>query len=458
MMGKKSLNRRKFLKNISAGVAGAAAVSTIGGGALYASVSKGASTPAILGGTPVRTKPFPSWPVFDRSDEQMFLEAFRSRKWCRLGATRVARFEKQFAELMGVPFCQATSSGTTALNTSLNALGVGPGDEVIVPPYTFVATVQVVFHMFALPVFVDTDPETHMINAELIEERITEHTRAIMPVHIAGGACDMDRIMAISQKYGIPVLEDACQAWTGEWHGKKLGSIGKLGCFSFQASKNLNSGEGGAIISFDREMFEMCSSYTNNGRPAGTQRSTLSGYPNPGSNHRMTEFQGAVLLGQMRRLEEQTEHRNRMGAYLDRLLEDIPGISPAKKYAGQTRHAYHLYMMNYDKNHFSGLPKGKFTAALEAEGIQNISTGYGIPPLNKQGFVEKRLCSRVFKNVYSAERLARYRKENECPENDRLCKETGIWLYQSVLLGNEKDMEDIAVAIVKIQKNSAKLV
>jgi len=203
---------------------------------------------------------------------------------------------------------------------------------------------------------------------------------------------------------------------------------------------------------------EMASSYTNNGRPAGTQRSTLSGYPNPGSNHRMTEFQGAVLLGQMRRLEQQTEHRNRMGAYLDKLLEDIPGISPAKKYTGQTRHAYHLYMMSYDRNHFSGLPKGKFVAAMGAEGIQTISTGYSMPQLNKQGFIEKRLSSRAFRNVYSAERLARYRKENECPENDKICKETGIWLYQSVLLGSRKDMEDIAEAIVKIQKNSAKLV
>ena len=457
-MGKKSLSRRKFLKNTSAGVAGAAAVSALGTGAIYSSISKGADVPAILGGTPVCSEPFPSWPMFDQSDEQMYLEAFRSKKWCRLGATRVEEFEKQFAQLMGVPFCQATSSGTTALNTSLNALGVGPGDEVILPPYTFVATAQVVFHMFALPVFVDIDPETHMIDPELIEERINGHTRAIMPVHIAGGACDMDRIMAIADKHGIPVIEDACQAWMGEWRGRKLGSIGALGCFSFQASKNLNSGEGGAIISSDRELFEMCSSYTNNGRPAGTQRSTLSGYPNSGSNHRMTEFQGAVLLGQIRRLEQQTEHRNRMGAFLDKLLEGIPGISPAKKYPGQNRHAYHLYMMNYDRNHFSGLPKDKFVNALEAEGIQTISTGYSQPPLNKQGFIEKRLASRAFRNVYSAQRLASYAEENECPQNDRVCGETGIWLFQSVLLGSEKDMEDIAAAIAKIQKNSAKLV
>lgn len=456
-MGKNIFSRRNFIKKASAGIAGAAAVSSLGGKAFSRTVSKGADTPALLGGTPVRTEPFPSWPVFDSTDEQMLLEAFRSKKWCRVGATRVRAFEKEFAGLMDVPYCQTTNSGTDALNTTLNALGIGPGDEVIVPPYTFVATIQVVFHMFALPVFVDIDPETHMIDADLIEERISDHTRAIMPVHIAGGACDMDKIMAISKKYDIPVIEDACQAWLGEWKGEKLGSIGDLGCFSFQGSKNLNSGEGGAIISSDRELFETCASFTNNGRPAGTQRSTLSGYPNSGSNYRLTEFQGAVLLGQIRRLQQQTEQRNRMGAYLDKLLEDIPGIAPAKKYPGQTRHAYHLYMMRYDKEHFSGLSKGKFVAAMEAEGIQNISEGYGYPPLNKQGFVEGRLSSRHFKSVYTKERLDKYRKENECPENDMVCRETGIWLSQSVLLGTKKDMEDIAEAIVKIRRNSAKL-
>jgi len=451
---KKPLSRRKFLKSASAGLAGAAAVSAAGGAALYCSPAKSAGVPAVLGGTPVRSKPFPSWPVYDDTDVQMFLDAFHSKKWCRLGGTRVDRFEKKFAELMGVPYCVATSSGTTALNTSLNALGVSPGDEVIVPPYTFVATANVVFQVFALAVFVDTDPETHQINADLIEERINEHTKAIIPVHIAGGAADMDKITAISKKYDIPVIEDACQAWMGEWNNRKLGSVGDLGCFSFQASKNLNSGEGGAIISSNQELIELCASYTNNGRPAGTQKATLSGYPFPGSNHRLTEFQGAVLLGQMRRLEEQTRLRSENAAYLDKLLEEIPGISPARTYAGQTRHAYHLYMMNYDKRHFNGLPKGKFTRAMQAEGIP-LSTGY--EPLNKQGLIEYRLNSRAFSSVFPRERLDKYRKENHCPENDRLCAETGLWLGQYVLLGTKKDIEDIAAAILKVRKNSAKL-
>jgi len=455
-MIKKFISRRSFLKNASAGLAGTAAISALGSASLYCNAGK-SSVPALLGGTPVRTNPFPSWPVYDNTDVQMLLDAYHSKHWCRVGGgTRVAEFENKYAQALGVPYCVATSSGTTALNTAINVLGVGPGDEVIIPPYTFVATAQVVFHMFALAVFVDIDPETHQINPELIEERITEHTRAIMPVHIAGGAADMDRILAIARKHNLPVIEDACQAWMSEWNGKKLGSIGTLGCFSFQATKNLNSGEGGAIIGSDRTLMDLCASYMNNGRPFGERKSTLSGYPNSGSNHRMTEFQGAILLGQIRRLEEQTALRGENAAYLDKLLVEIPGISPAKKYPGQTRHTYHLYMMNYDKSRFSGLSRDKFVRALEAEGIETISKGYGAP-LNKAEFIEGRLDSRAYKSIYSPERLAKYRRENHCPENDRVCQETGLWLFQSVFLGTKKDMEDIAEAIVKIQKSAEKL-
>ena len=454
-MKKKLLNRRTFIKKTSPGIAGAAALTAAGGSSLYSDVVKKTDVPALLGGKPVLTKPFPSWPVYDDTDVQMLLDAYNSKKWCRLGATRVDTFEKKFSKLMGVPFCRTTNSGTTALYTSLSVLGVGPGDEVILPPYTFVATLNVIPILHALPVFVDTDPETFQINADLIEERITEHTRAIIPVHIGGGAADMDKIMAVSKKYNIPVVEDACQAWLGEWKGKKLGSMGDTGCFSFQASKNLNSGEGGAIISSNEELMDLCTAFTNNGRPPKSKSATLSGYPYPGSNHRMTEFQGAVLLGQIRRLEEQQNLRSENAAYLDGLLKDIPGISPCKKYPGQTRHAYHLYMMIYDKNYFNGLNKNKFARAMRAEGIP-VSTGY--TPLNKQGVIEYHLDSRAFKTVFSKERLEKYRRENHCPANDKVCKETGLWLGQNVLLGTKKDMEDIASAVVKVQKNSVKLI
>ncbi|MFC1544912.1 DegT/DnrJ/EryC1/StrS family aminotransferase [Gemmatimonadota bacterium] len=447
----KKIDRRQFIAGSTAAIAAAGAL-----GAPYV-FSADAGKPAILGGTPVRTEPFPSWPVIDKTDERLLLDSFHSRKWCRLGAEWVDEFEKKFAGLMGVPAAVATNSGTCALNTALNVLEIGPGDEVITTPYTFVATAQVIFQLGALSVFADIDPETHMIDPARVEEKINPRTRAILPVHIGGGASDMDRLLEIGARHNIPVLEDACQAWMGEWRGRKLGSLGALGCFSFQASKNLNSGEGGAVIGNDTALMDMVASYTNNGRPAGTQTSTLSGYPNPGSNHRMTEFQGAILNGQLRRLEEQTERRNTNGRYLDSLLDQIPGIAAARSYKGQTRHAYHLYMMNYDSAEFSGLSKWKFCNALEKEGIQTISTGYAMPALNQQDFIEHKLRSRHYEFVYGQARLDKWREENKCPNNDKLCGETGLWLFQAVLLGTKKDMENIAEAVEKIRRASAQI-
>jgi len=341
-------------------------------------------------------------------------------------------------------------NGTTSLFASLNVLGVGPGDEVIVGPYTFIATINAILLLFALPVFVDTDPETFMINADLIEERITEHTRAILPVHIGGGAADMDKILTISKKYNIPVVEDACQAWLGEWRNKKLGSLGDTGCFSFQVSKNLCCGEGGAIIGNNETLLNKCRAFRSYGRDPKEKE----GYP--GANLRITPFQTAILMVQMKRLEEQQTLRSNNAAYLDKLLEDIPGFDPHKKYSGQTRHAYHRYFMRYNKEYFNNLPRSKFIRAVEAEGI-SVRPMYGTIPLNKQAFIEYHLNSRAFKNVFSKERLNKYRRENHCPENDKICEETGLVMKQTVLLAAKKDMEDIVEAVVKIQKNSAKL-
>ena len=172
-------------------------------------------------------------------------------EWCRIDGDYANRFEETWARIMGAKHCVAVANGTSALITSLAALGIGPGDEVIVPPYTFVATVNAVLVHHALPVFVDTDPETFQIDARQLESAITEHTACILPVHIGGSAADMDAILAVAARHKLPVLEDACQAALGEWRGRKLSTLGDLGCFSFQASKNLNSGEGGAILTND---------------------------------------------------------------------------------------------------------------------------------------------------------------------------------------------------------------
>ncbi len=214
-----------------------------------------------------------------------------------------------------------------------------------------------------LPVFADTDPETFQINPDTIEERITERTRAIMPVHILGIPADMDRIMAIAKKHNLVVIEDACQAWLAQYRGKCCGTIGDLGCFSFQNSKHLPAGEGGAVVGNDEELMDRVHSFHNCGRPYGSVKKTSS-YPIIGTNRRMMEYQAAILLNQMQRLEADTERRWANGQYLTSKIKDIPGIVPCKLYKGTTRAVYHLYPFRYKKEHFNNAPRSKFMAAL----------------------------------------------------------------------------------------------
>ena len=288
----------------------------------------------------------------------------------------------------------AVANGTSALITSLAALGIGPGDEVIVPPYTFVATINAVLMHHALPVFVDTDFETSQIDAGKIEAAITERTACIMPVHLGGSAADMDAILAVARKHKVPVVEDACQAHLAEWRTKKVSTLGDLGCFSFQASKNLNAGEGGAILTNSDDLYEQCKSYQNNGRMAANAGFA---YVRNGANLRITEFQGALLLQQLTRLEEQARRREQNAAYLSQLLKEIPGIVPARMYEGCTRNSYHIYMFRYDAAGFEGLPRAKFIEALQAEGIP-VAGGY--QPLYREPFLRNSLQSRAFQAIY----------------------------------------------------------
>ncbi|MCX6301356.1 MAG: DegT/DnrJ/EryC1/StrS family aminotransferase [Bacteroidia bacterium] len=452
-MKNKPLTRRTFVKKTSIGAAGVTLAST-GLASVYLDIIQDVEKPAILGGSPVRQKGSAlggSWPVYEDSDVQMYLDAYKSKKWSEYSNSDKelsVRFEKEFAELMGVSYCATTNSGTDALDAAQRAFDIGPGDEVITQTNTFIATAQTTFNLFALPVFVDSDPETFMINADLIEERITPNTRAILPVHIGGAAADMDKILAIAKKHNLVVIEDACQAHMGEWRNKKLGAIGDLGCFSFQEGKSLCGGEGGAVIGNDDNIMAKVDAYTNNGRdPRGQRRSF------PGSNFRITPFVAATLLGQIRRLEVQSAQRDENSLYLEKLLSEIKGVRPTKKYSGQTRRSFYEYQLIYEKEYFNDLPKTKFVEAMRAEGIP---FGRGIDSsLHLDPFIETYLNLRGFQKVFSKERLDKYRRENLCPVNERIDKETGLSLGQKVFLGTMRDMEDIVTAIIKIQKYSS---
>jgi dTDP-4-amino-4,6-dideoxygalactose transaminase len=329
---------------------------------------------------------------------------------------------------------------------------VEAGDEVLVAPYTFIATYNVVFQNKALPVFVDTNQETFTMDPDKIEERINERTKAILPVHILGLPADMDRINAIAKKHNLVVIEDACQAWLAEYQQKKCGTLGDLGCFSFQNSKNLPAGEGGAVIGDDEELMDRCYSFHNCGRPYQSVKKT-SNYPVLGTNYRMQQFQAVILMSQMERIHKDADIRLENALYLDSKLEEIPGIIPYKLAPGATRSAYHLYPFRYKKEYFNNLSREKFLSAIEAEGIP-CSGGYG--PQNEDGLIEEALNSTSYKRLYSAQRLKRYREENHYPNNDQLCREA-VWLGQEMLLGTRIDMDDIADAITKIYENSERL-
>jgi dTDP-4-amino-4,6-dideoxygalactose transaminase len=432
------LTRRTFLSMTGA----AAALGSRHPRAAAQSAGPAAGPPAILGGTPVRTAPFPCWPVSDALEEDALTDVLRSGRWNR--ASRVDAFEREYAALTGTAHCLATANGTSALLTALAVLDVGPGDEVILPPYTFVATINVVLQRLALPVFVDSDIETFQIDAGRIAAAITPRTKLIMPVHLGGSAADLDAILPLAQSRHIPVLEDACQAHLAEWRGRKVGSLGIAGAFSFQASKNLNSGEGGALITNDAKLAEAAYAFHNNSTPRG---GGAFGYRGPGLNLRLTDFQAAVLLSQMTRLAVQAARRDENGAYLTRQLGQIDGITPARMYAGCTRNAYHLYMFRYDATKFGGLPREGFLRALRAEGVP-ASGGY--TPLNKVASVTNTLASKSYARIYGADTLGALAERNACPVNDRLCREA-VWLAQTVLLGSRADMDDVAAAVRRIQ-------
>ena len=405
--------------------------------------------PALLGGPKAHPEGFPGWPTYDSTEEQAMFDVLKTHAWGRLNGGVSADFEAEFAKMLGVKSSLGVSSGTSALYTMLGAMGIGPGDEVILPVYTFVATYNVVVLNYALPILVDTDRESFQIDTKKMEKAITKETKVLMPVHIGGSPADIDSIMAIGQKHKLPVIEDACQAIMAEWKGKKVGSFGIGGAFSFQSSKNLNCAEGGAISSNDSDFIKTCYEFHNQGQ-GGTSTSYATGEGTRGTNLRITEFQSGLLLAQMTRLEAQAKKRSQNAAYLSKLFNEIPGITPAKLYEGTTNSAFHLYMFRYDKSRFDGLSRAQFLKALSAEGVP-CGSGYG--QMNKDSYVTGLAKNKYYLKIYGEKIMNQWLERNQCPQNDILTSEESIWFFQNMLLGSTRDMDQIAEAVRKIQKN-----
>lgn len=451
-----SSSRRKFIKqNVVLG-AGSMLAMRAAGNAFASPMLNKRSTPAVLGGEPIHTSGWSEWPIWrEGEDEKRVLEVLRSGTWSRAGV--VTEFEKKWAETVGAKRCLTLVNGTNALMTSLIQLDIGGGDEVLLPPYTFISSASAILATGAIPIFVDVDPETFQIDPDKIETKITSRTRAIMPVHICGFPADMHRIMSIAKKHNLVVVEDACQAWKAEIDHKQVGTFGDAGCFSFQNSKNIPIGEGGAIVSNDEAFIDRCFSYHNFGIAHGSMVDTVgSSIVIPGNKLRMTEYQAAIGLSQLVRFEEQSQTRSSNAEYLRDKIKDLPGVEPYRLYDNVTRAAYHLFPFRYKKEEFQGLSRADFLTALRAEGVP-CSSGY--TTLNTMPFLKNAFESKNFKMMYPKEMLDydKYMERNQCPENDRLCNEEAVWFTQNMLLGPKSDMDDIAMAIEKIHSNADKL-
>lgn len=405
-------------------------------------------TLALLGGKPAKTSAFPAWPVYDEGERQALMAVLESRTWWRTPGTQTLAFEGEFAAYHQARHGIAVTNGTAALEIGLTALGVGPGDEVIVPDFTFVATASAVLFAGALPVFVDVMPDTYCLDPDLTEAAITDRTKAIIAVHMGGHPADLDRLLEIARRHNICLLEDSSHAHGSEWRGRKIGALGDIGTFSFQHSKLITAGEGGIIITNDDGLERIARSVHDCGRMPGEWFYAHFVY---GSNYRLGEWQGAILRRQLARLDEHGAVRTYNAAYLDQELTKIEGITPQALDPRCTRNGYYAYIMTYNSEAFAGVSTERFIQALNAEGIP---TQASYPPVHELD---------VFQSGEYRKRLSTPQRDEDhaflrasFPNTVRGAWQT-VWLPQPVLLGTEEDMAEIVLAIHKIQRYAQSL-
>jgi dTDP-4-amino-4,6-dideoxygalactose transaminase len=404
--------------------------------------------PALLGGTPHCDFAWPSWPLHDQAEESQLLEVLRSGEWWY--GEKVRQFEREYAAFQGAAYGVTCTNGTTAIEMGLRAIGVVPGDEVIVPPYSFIATATAVVTVGAVPVFADINPTTLCIDPDDVARKISARTRAIVPVHVAGRIADMPRINDLAKAHRLKVLEDAAHAWGSQYEGRGAGTLGQCGTFSFQVSKNITAGEGGILVTDDKELADLCRSFSHCGRTEGSE---WYDHNNLGSNLRITEFQAAILLAQLSRLEDQVARRQRNAALLDEALAGIPAIRQLAPAPRMTRRSYHLYIFRLAADEL-GISRTQFLEALEAEGVPASA-----------GWYRPLYCNGVFANAHVGPphgirsplaALGVDYRDVSCPVCEEVCSDA-VWLPQNVLLADESQILRLAEAIRKVVSNAAAL-
>jgi dTDP-4-amino-4,6-dideoxygalactose transaminase len=403
---------------------------------------------ALLGGKRTKTKPFPEWPQYDEKERRALQEVLESRVWWRTQGTKTLAFEREFAAFHGAKHSIAVTNGTAALEVVMLALGIQPGDEVIVPDFTFIATASAVLATGALPVLVDVDRDTLCIDPKLAEAAITARTKAIAAVHMGGNPADLDALSELCKKHGLALIEDCAHAHASEWRGRRVGSYGTAGTFSFQSGKLMTAGEGGIVITSDDAFERRARSVHDCGRLPGEW---FYDHYQHGSNYRLSEWQGAVLSAQLTRLDSQTTRRHANARLLDAEMANIEGITPQKLDARCTRNGQYSQIFHVDMAKFGGIPMKLFVEAMLAEGIPNQAS---YPPLHERD---------VFRNGSYRERLSGTQKtepheflRGDFANTKRAAWET-YWVPQTALLGDDEDMREIVDAVKKIQRNLREL-
>lgn len=400
---------------------------------------------AILGGDPLRRRPFSPWPQYLPADAQRLQQVFESRHWggYPMPSRYCGEFADRFAAMHGARYGLCVTNGTIALVAALQAAGIRFGDEVIVPAYTWDGTAAAVLFAGGVPVFADIDPDTYCLDLESARNAITPRSRAILPVHLAMRFVEMDGLVALAREHGLKIIEDCAHAHGGQYRGRGAGSIGDLGCFSFQESKLMTAGEGGIIITSSLQHFEYLQSLVNCGRASTTDEFHQRVL---GSNYRITELQAALLIGQLEMLPELAAKRARAAARLTAALGAIPGVRPLPPQPGLTRDTIYCYVFQYRPE---GVKVGRdlFVAALEAEGIPCDGRFYEPVYRSDLFYATPQTCPQL-RADYSSVR---------CPVSERAAYEESVWLPQFLLIGEDQDVDEVAAAVAKVMKNLGEL-
>lgn len=455
-MKKNNINRRLFLGKASVLTAG---TFLAGSSNVFSRTKKISGELALLGGTPVhdvKAQPWPKWPWMDKTVEETTMKSYKSGRWTRYEAQRlkismVQQMETLLPKFLNAKYVRMTNAGTNALSTAVHALNIGGGDEVITSPYTDMGTIAAILTARALPVMADLNPLSYQLDPADVERKITKRTKAIMPVHIMGVACDMDNIMRIAKKHNLKVIEDSCQAIMATHNNSPIGTIGDIGCLSFQASKVVGCGEGGAIFTNNEALANDAYTVIEH----GTNYLKGGGNVRIGPKYRMPEVVAAILVGQMATHKERHDLRNKNARYLDSKFKSFKGLLPQLKY-GNGDGAYYNYALTYNPDFFGGIPIATFNKAMNAEGIP--LSGYIAKGLHKDPWVEYITTLPEYKATFGEQRLKSFVAQSKnLPNCDKVCETVTRISGGGPMIAPQSYMDDFYNAVMKVYENREKL-